>query len=344
MIPSKWTTLLTELKLPDYPHKDVKWTDCLVVNSVATIPAGLRASEYPKPNRGCNLILLGRKGVPQYFVKVRPAWDQRLIRATGIRERLCNDPILREVVPWTKGLRNREVTIQASKMVPGHTFDRIMPNNADRWRESVNDILRVTSLLTKRSVALLPDLSVGGGGIDVANAAVENLEYLATLGFPRRHLDSLEAVLRSAGTLPSIPQHGDLWPSNIVRYRRRWWLLDYEDFGQIRVPLYDMYHLLRSCMVQQTRRAEALQGPVWVEMLSSANAAAATGREIIGYAARELSLEPRQVLGTLGYYLSDIAVRIRRRGNPQAIYGPFLEDLVSFCYDNQSFLDSWAVW
>src|SRR5881397_3247923 len=42
------------------------------------------------------------------------------------------------------------------------------------------------------------------------------------------------------------PQHGDLWPSNVVHSGGSWWLLDFEVFGEVQVPLYDVCHFVRT--------------------------------------------------------------------------------------------------
>jgi hypothetical protein len=49
-------------------------------------------------------------------------------------------------------------------------------------------------------------------------------------------------------SLPSIPQHGDLFSSNILSNRERWWVLDWESFGIIDLPFYDLFTLLFSLL------------------------------------------------------------------------------------------------
>jgi hypothetical protein len=49
-------------------------------------------------------------------------------------------------------------------------------------------------------------------------------------------------------SIPVIPQHGDLFPSNVVTYGKRWSLLDWESFGKIDLPFYDLFTLLLSLL------------------------------------------------------------------------------------------------
>jgi Phosphotransferase enzyme family len=49
-------------------------------------------------------------------------------------------------------------------------------------------------------------------------------------------------------SLPVIRQHGDLFSSNIISHRGRWWVLDWESFGTIDLPFYDLFTLLLSLL------------------------------------------------------------------------------------------------
>jgi hypothetical protein len=50
------------------------------------------------------------------------------------------------------------------------------------------------------------------------------------------------------GGLPSIPQHGDLFVSNMLGRGRRWYILDWETFGKIDLPFYDVVTLTFSLL------------------------------------------------------------------------------------------------
>jgi len=48
--------------------------------------------------------------------------------------------------------------------------------------------------------------------------------------------------------LPLTPQHGDLFASNLLSYRGRWHVVDWESFGTIDLPFYDVFTLLLSLL------------------------------------------------------------------------------------------------
>jgi len=49
-------------------------------------------------------------------------------------------------------------------------------------------------------------------------------------------------------SLPMIPQHGDLFAGNLLRYRRKWHVIDWESFGAVDLPFYDLFTLLLSLL------------------------------------------------------------------------------------------------
>jgi hypothetical protein len=49
-------------------------------------------------------------------------------------------------------------------------------------------------------------------------------------------------------TLPVVPQHGDLYFNHMLRYRGQWRIIDWETFGVIDLPLYDIVTLLFSLL------------------------------------------------------------------------------------------------
>lgn len=49
-------------------------------------------------------------------------------------------------------------------------------------------------------------------------------------------------------SLPVIPQHGDLFLSNVLSHREEWHVVDWETFGTIDLPFYDLVTLLFSLL------------------------------------------------------------------------------------------------
>lgn len=49
-------------------------------------------------------------------------------------------------------------------------------------------------------------------------------------------------------SLPAIPQHGDLYFSHMLVKDQRWYVIDWETFGQVDLPAYDVFTLLLSIL------------------------------------------------------------------------------------------------
>jgi aminoglycoside phosphotransferase (APT) family kinase protein len=52
-------------------------------------------------------------------------------------------------------------------------------------------------------------------------------------------------------SLPPIPQHGDLYPENIISFKGRQRVLDWETYGAIDLPFYDLLTLLVSLLIPE---------------------------------------------------------------------------------------------
>jgi aminoglycoside phosphotransferase (APT) family kinase protein len=50
-------------------------------------------------------------------------------------------------------------------------------------------------------------------------------------------------------SLPVIPQHGDLYDGNLLRHPGGWYVVDWESFGMVDLPAYDLYTLLLSLLL-----------------------------------------------------------------------------------------------
>lgn len=53
-----------------------------------------------------------------------------------------------------------------------------------------------------------------------------------------------------------IPQHGDLFPGNLLYHRQQWHVLDWESFGIIDLPFYDLFTLLLSLLCVEGHNPE----------------------------------------------------------------------------------------
>jgi aminoglycoside phosphotransferase (APT) family kinase protein len=60
-------------------------------------------------------------------------------------------------------------------------------------------------------------------------------------------------------SLAVIPQHGDLYIDNVLSNGRNWYVIDWETFGAIDLPFYDLFTLLYSVLRRQGETPEAWQ-------------------------------------------------------------------------------------
>jgi hypothetical protein len=153
-------------------------------------------------------------------------------------------------------------------------------------------------------------------------AARSSLTYLESMGFGREAIRSLAQALRASGRLPGFPQHGDLWPSNVVKSAGSWWLLDFEAFGHVLVPLYDACHLARTCSDLRRASRTDSSASLWVDRLIAGGDEAAACWRTIASVAREHALAPTEVIGAIVYYLIDVATQFHKRARLQWYWEP----------------------
>ena len=60
-------------------------------------------------------------------------------------------------------------------------------------------------------------------------------------------------------TLPVIPQHGDLFIDNVLRYREEYHIVDWDSFGEIDLPFHDLITLLLSFLQASSSCTGALE-------------------------------------------------------------------------------------
>ena len=63
-------------------------------------------------------------------------------------------------------------------------------------------------------------------------------------------------------SLPVIPQHGDLFSENLLSHRDQYYIVDWETFGLIDLPLYDLLTFCLSLFPTETARPD--QWPAWL--------------------------------------------------------------------------------
>jgi aminoglycoside phosphotransferase (APT) family kinase protein len=298
----------------------------LILENYGAVPPAVQKSGYYVWNRGFNFVVLGRDGAPDYFCKCRPTADANLERETAVLQALNRDPELRGVVPWVSGARDGEVQLQLSEFLPGSPYEQAVPRLTERaWVESLTQILGVARTVSTRATNLLPALLTAPVSLHVA--AANALTQLGGAGVAADVLESIDRALAGAGSLPPLLQHGDLWPGNVLWHRGSWRLLDFETFGIVQTPLYDVCHFVRNCWSLREPRAAATT--TWMARLPSGAQDAELCRRIMLREARQLQLTPVQATGVLLYYVVDVTAQLIRRGAPQVAWAPLIREVLA---------------
>ena len=272
-------------------------------------------------SRGFDTVILGRSGRPQYYCKYRPADDEAFARASHLAEWLSAHPSLAGNVPWTRCARGGTIQLQISAYVTGKPYQRLVAtSDISRWISTADEVLRLGERVTAAAAEVRGD-APNAVPIDLAAASAPALASLSAAALRPKCCDALERILARGGALTSQAQHGDLWPGNLLQTRDSWWLLDYELLGEIRAPLYDAFHLVRtSCRLRGARPGS------WIAFLLTDAPDATAARHILGRAIGRLRLSPDQIAAALAYYLIDFAARLHRRAGASDYWRPVVAD------------------
>ncbi|MFL5613852.1 MAG: hypothetical protein ACJ796_09360 [Gemmatimonadaceae bacterium] len=298
------------------------WSDLILLHNGARIPPLLAFRGDYVWNWGFNLLIIGPRGTPTHFAKCRAA-SPEVHRATQLRVSLSHDPACSDVVPTTWGAEHEGLHIEISRYLPGQMYDAILPQLDDRaWTESMRQIAEAADRVSRRVPASLGTNATSvGARVHFRSESARALARLADLGFERTELDLLADLFDAGGSVELRAQHGDLWARNIVRYEKQWWLLDFDLFGQVQVPLYDTCHLVSTSTDQ---RARNLRRPAksWLARLRENDVLAQPGLEVIRAMAAREAFTSAEFVAAYVYYLVESATRHYDRGAPREHWEP----------------------
>jgi hypothetical protein len=319
--------LLTELTGSDVWTEPGAWTRAAIVNSIGRIPPSLAVPGDFLWNRGFNMYLLDPRGLPRYFCKCRPAADGILRRASVIREALWKDLALRAIIPYSRSGADERVQVQVSDYVAGETYGRLAArSDPAAWEASLRSLVTIAGLFSTRAPAILPELMPDTQPLVLVDAAAPHRASLARAGVSRHDLDALFGALASAGTVPRVLQHGDLSARNVIGAGDSWWVVDFETFGLVQVPLYDTFQLLRTSY-EQRRARSSRGGATWLDEMTRGGARAAVCRRVVSWASARHGLEAEQTIGALLFYLVHTAAHLYERRLPGALMSGSLADV-----------------
>jgi hypothetical protein len=301
--------LLAECGVPN-PHEATKWQNMLLVHNIGGVPGDTLEGDFIS-NRGFNLVVLDDGGDPTHFCKCRPSqvgWGG----GTSLAARLSRSPELASIIPQTWSVHSDAMDAEVSQYIRGELLAlRIRSMDLVELRAALSDILSAASTLSRHAAILEAQLLDGDPTCDLLAAAKWALDALLAAGISPELVRGLEAALAHAGTVPRMLQHGDLWPRNVLRCDDHWWILDFELYGRVQIPMYDALHLVRTTW--DARPASRESRRAWLDYLMGNGAESRVYRETAVHAARAAALTPAQAGGTLVYYVVDIAARLYLR-------------------------------
>lgn len=298
---------------------DFRWHEVIVHRNIASVPPVQEGAASGLLNHGFNLILLDEQGTPTHYAKCRPALVPETQHEVSVLTALSADAALAEIIPLTRAARSESLSVQVSRFIGDRTWASD-PSRGDigAWVRATREILLIMLQLAERADVLLPDAS-HKQQIRLGEAVRPLLSTLSAMGLPSESQEALLSAADSASAVATRPQHGDLWPANLIqRSDGGWWVLDFEMYGRIRVPLHDVFHLVRT----STSPDEV----TWLRRLDVGDDWARAQQQIIREEAARQAV-PQSALTALSiYYFVEMTARLYRSGTPRSFWQPYLSE------------------
>lgn len=319
-----------DARLGDGPRQ---WADLTVVRNVGPLATTAPLSGDVISNRGCNALLGGGRGPAAYthFIKLRPEHDLRFERECAVTVLLAEQTPLQPAfaaVPPSSTFVTEGVRLLMQQYCAGTSLERMIIDRPGQWARRAEQVLVAAHPLLDRI-----------GGPAAAEAPPEALQgrLLDSAGDLMRAGLSADAAARIGERLAALPeracaQHGDFWPRNILvagaaTSQPTTWIIDFENCGAVDLPLYDVFHLIRS----SAEIAGGWRGD-WLQRWATADGAAGLAGEVDAAARRVLpGAPPQAVEAALLACLVDVAVRLFRRGVAPARLAGRMAELEQIC-------------
>lgn len=302
---SEIARLLAEAGVPG----TVGWEDVVIRQNYAITVAPPLGAPTPSRSLGFNLSVLS-DGVPAFVAKFRPAGEPELSRSTAIRNFVAADRHDGLSVSPARIASSKRMTVQVSRYLPGCSLgDVILRQSNDEYLGLLRTVLTGNAQLSRLAMSEPGLLKDRPAKFTLSAAAAEVVADAATVAAldAREHAALVQAVAE-AGDMPSRAQHGDLWWSNLLMIDGRVWVLDFDSYGEIRVPLFDDLTFMLGTL---GLRAESLAGGL--ERLGADDAEARAFRALLVERAEADGLKAGQIEGVIVYYLAHMASEVNRR-------------------------------
>jgi hypothetical protein len=222
------------------------WKRAVMLHVAGLLPP---PPDLPNANKeaGFHLILLDESGNVVHRVKCRAADDEFFQRECDILAALRKDPELVGLVPQVYTAASPHLRIHVSRQLSGESYLTVIrTQRVSDWQCTVEEVLADVHKIGDRAKHTVPWLHSSNPAVSLSEALEHRFEQLEKQEIDAAAIVTLRAALEGV-SVPYHPQHGDLWPGNIIKGAQgRWCVIDYETFGQVKFPLYDAYHLVWS--------------------------------------------------------------------------------------------------
>ena len=297
--------------------------DLVLVHNTGPIPPVRRRASPKSGEPGFNVVV-AEHGRPIYFGKCRPAGDPAIAHEGAVGEVLSRDPAVALHVAATHLARAGAIDVLIVRRLPGRPYHELLEKQSDdEWLSSVERVVGIVEQMATRVAAAMPSLS-GTDAIPVVDEAQWALAALQEDGLESERVEALRTCLARGGAVKPRLQHGDLWPPNVLVDGDSWYVIDLELFGRVRLPLYDLFHMLHIC--SQVRRPANRAGPLWAERVLRGDRSEAGARELVRRTAERQALPAPAAFALLVYYVVDAMARVRARGTWTADWRHYLAE------------------
>ena len=301
------------------------WRRIVMIKNDGPIPVPVRPL-VGDPDRGFNLLLLSESGQPVHYVRCRDATDAVATREAEILQRLSEAPDVRAHIPESASSRADGIQVLASRYMQGRLLAHVLRGMpAARWREALFELTDLAMSIGAAAEQRVPGLRNPAPFVFLTEAE-EPLGSLAASGLAQQDAEALARLLAHAGSVARFPQHGDLWPGNVIRDGAVWRLLDFELFGRVEAPLFDACHLTYTSTEYLLTGGRGFGGS-WIAHLRNERPVGLAARAVLRRSADAHGLAPREAIGALIYCFVEMSDRLRRRGAQASVWQVPLAEL-----------------
>ena len=297
-----------------------RWSDVVVVRNVGPLTTAVPLEGDVISNRGFNALLCSAGGGQKHFLKLRPIHHRLFDREATLTALLSSREGTRSLVPASRTFTVGPARILAQEFVAGRSLDLLVrTRHREGWQQPAAQVLRAAAPLWEGITEVVAAAGFGlSPGLSDTASLLADLDLLASQRVDAGVIRLLRARLESAH-LPSVPQHGDFWPRNVLVTGNGWRVLDFECCGDVTLPLYDILHFLRGC-AESAGGDQIRSSEPWLRAIGGSGALLQEFRLIAG------PLKEEVVEAALVAYLVDFAARLHRRGiAPERINGRLRE-------------------